>query len=707
MCQKLPLHETAGPTSNRTRPSIKRTQNNKEFHRIPRSHVSVRIPTKQKHSSVRRKVLVKALCENQGFDGLNEAYLSRTIEASCSSVDKMYHFLPNFLGMTPTSPLSVVDTPYDLIPLFNNVLALVVGFVAGAVFVGLQMSIKQTKRTMQSNTRQALAEISILDEEEIRELLGELPSWLAFDKFERGGWINKVVSAAWPYLDEATSNVIVGVLDPILQATRPSFLTTLRFERFSFGSVPATIEGVKVYENTGDAVEIDLQVFWAGDPNVILGVRAAQDTLAVPVSLTEIQCKFTLRLIFAPLIGKFPCFGALTITLTEEPELDFDLRVVGGDITLLPGLAQPLRTYIKALICSYLVWPRCITVPIPGTGYSLPAMIDNSRTGLLQIEALSHDALSDNPGELGLEVCWPGTDIIEEERVKALPDGMMLTSKPISLLVNDARRQVLRLKWYSSIVQGDIADQELELQSEATVVLDDLVRLSLFNEAAIDDIKGNWGPVTIAVELDPVDLKSTVAVVDKRFQRINSLTRKTKSVLSTVWNSVKGVQSTKRAREKRKEQRNVDQSSLLNETPTLKRKSGAKIVQLTLRYQPLKSSMDVPQAIEDQTVHTLVDGYRASSVHSIETQVTRRNQVHRVLKSDQSIAPSTLIEQMSNTSVYFARVEADVSQALERVQNLSSSQKQQLESIVKEANQSLTRASTIRNATSFESSDED
>ena len=52
-----------------------------------------------------------------------------------------------------------------------------------------------------------------------------------------------MLAAAWPYLDQATSNVIVKALDPILQATRPSFLTTLSFERFSFGGIPARIEG--------------------------------------------------------------------------------------------------------------------------------------------------------------------------------------------------------------------------------------------------------------------------------------------------------------------------------------------------------------------------------------------------------------------------------------------------------------------------------
>ena len=67
----------------------------------------------------------------------------------------------------------------------------------------------------------------------------------------------------------------------------------------------------------------------------------------MPVSLTEFECTFTLRLIFAPLLGVFPCFGALTIALMDEPQLDFDLRVVGGDVTLVPGLKVPLRSYIK------------------------------------------------------------------------------------------------------------------------------------------------------------------------------------------------------------------------------------------------------------------------------------------------------------------------------------------------------------------------
>ena len=82
-----------------------------------------------------------------------------------------------------------------------------------------------------------------LSQAEIQNLIGDVPSWLAFRDVERGGWLNKVLQAAWPYLNQATSGVIVAALDPILTATRPSFLTALRFEKFSFGSVPAKIEG--------------------------------------------------------------------------------------------------------------------------------------------------------------------------------------------------------------------------------------------------------------------------------------------------------------------------------------------------------------------------------------------------------------------------------------------------------------------------------
>jgi Ca2+-dependent lipid-binding protein len=156
-------------------------------------------------------------------------------------------------------------------------------------------------------------------------------------------------------------------------------------------------------------------------------------------------------LIFAPLIGVFPCFGALTIALVEEPSLDFDLRVVGGDITLVPGISQPLRTYIKALIGSYLVWPRFITVPMPGTGYAVPktSFKKSVPDGSLEITLNSRNGeyIGD---EIGCQVSWQTNNIIEnleEIRFRTLIEPT--ESSSIQISVQDVLNQSLILNWYS------------------------------------------------------------------------------------------------------------------------------------------------------------------------------------------------------------------------------------------------------------------
>lgn len=303
-------------------------------------------------------------------------------------------------------------------------------------------------------------------------------------------------------------------------------------------------------------MEIDLSVFWYGDPDVVLGVKAAQDTLSVPVSLTEFQCSFTLRLIFAPLIGTFPCFGALTIALVEPPELDFDLRVVGGDVTLVPGLKESLRTYIKALIASWMVWPRCITVAIPGTGYVLPVVEDESTeklpiTGLLHVQVIGHDSDHDDAeyfGEVGLAVTRGGglqNDLRQSSRRKnsdaevrvgtATERGVLKNAaREITLPVSDPTTQLLVVKWYVKGVALDekasdqssgkpqddsfknVAARTERLTGEASILLDDLMRQAPAGarEGAVGEVYGNtasatsmaagqWGPLPVSVELEP------------------------------------------------------------------------------------------------------------------------------------------------------------------------------------------------------------
>jgi hypothetical protein len=79
-----------------------------------------------------------------------------------------------------------------------------------------------------------------------------------------------VVETIWPYLDKATADAIVVNVDPILEEYRPPVFSSIKFDKFTFGNIPATVEGVKVYDTGNEgSVEADIFVVWAGNPNVV------------------------------------------------------------------------------------------------------------------------------------------------------------------------------------------------------------------------------------------------------------------------------------------------------------------------------------------------------------------------------------------------------------------------------------------------------
>lgn len=84
------------------------------------------------------------------------------------------------------------------------------------------------------------------------------------------------------------------------------------------------------------------------------------------------------RLMFKPLVDELPCFGAVCYSLRQkvvvsllfslfsfsdpslnatfilQKKLDFTLKVVGGDISNIPGLADAIEVCICSFITMYL-----------------------------------------------------------------------------------------------------------------------------------------------------------------------------------------------------------------------------------------------------------------------------------------------------------------------------------------------------------------
>lgn len=94
-------------------------------------------------------------------------------------------------------------------------------------------------------------------EKEVMILAGKTPYWLTFNSNEKVENINKLVKKMWLYYEPAICKKIIEITEPILQQTKPIFISSLKFKKITFGDVPFTITYIKILEE--DTVKITFE----------------------------------------------------------------------------------------------------------------------------------------------------------------------------------------------------------------------------------------------------------------------------------------------------------------------------------------------------------------------------------------------------------------------------------------------------------------
>ncbi|KAK9130599.1 hypothetical protein Sjap_011086 [Stephania japonica] len=191
------------------------------------------------------------------------------------------------------------------------------------------------------------------------------------------------------YPSWAASELIKTSVEPVLEQYRPIVLSSLKFSKFTLGTkfsnnaenyradarllsrtaalVPIKnplkttkdhhdsragdyLEGgVQIVEDGGEGITMELEMQWDGNPSIILDIKTRLG-VGLPVQIKNIGFTGVFRLIFKPLVEEFPCFGAVCYSLRHKKKLDFTLKVVGGDISTIPGLSDAIDV---SHICSY------------------------------------------------------------------------------------------------------------------------------------------------------------------------------------------------------------------------------------------------------------------------------------------------------------------------------------------------------------------
>ena len=247
----------------------------------------------------------------------------------------------------------------------------VLGFM-GVFFLGAYVADRRSASKL-ARARQAAAinTLSDVDAASIKHVLGYIPPWVSFPDMMRVTWLNVMLEKLWPFVDKATALKMKESVEPMMNDDehRPSSVKSISFTSFTLGTLAPKLRGVKVYASEQQSKElvVEVDIAWGGNQNIALKfipAGAAGYLFAAEVGIAHLTVSGRLRITLKPLIAELPCFGALEISLVSRPDIDFDLKVLGGDLLSIPGLGTWIHSFVEEVLADLLVYPKKLTVPM-------------------------------------------------------------------------------------------------------------------------------------------------------------------------------------------------------------------------------------------------------------------------------------------------------------------------------------------------------
>eukprot|EP00850_Spirogloea_muscicola_P020725 SM000224S07113 [mRNA] locus=s224:208503:212456:- [translate_table: standard] len=202
--------------------------------------------------------------------------------------------------------------------------------------------------------------IDQLNEKALKRLLPEIPAWVQNPDYDKLDWLNTFLRALWPYLDKAVCETVKQQVKPLIAQSKPGSIESIEFEEMTLGSLPPVFTGIKVYDTADNEMILEPILKWAGNPNIVVAVKAFG--LKATAQLVDVSMALTARATFKPLVNVFPCFTKITVCLMQKPQIDFGLKLLGGDLMAIPGLYQFVQDAIKDVVASMMLWPKTYEV---------------------------------------------------------------------------------------------------------------------------------------------------------------------------------------------------------------------------------------------------------------------------------------------------------------------------------------------------------
>ncbi|KAL1532661.1 synaptotagmin-5-like [Salvia divinorum] len=149
----------------------------------------------------------------------------------------------------------------------------------------------------------------------------------------------------WPYVDQAASQVRRDSVEPILEQYRLAILASHKFSTLTLGTVAPQFTGVAIMESEANEIVMELDMQWDGNPDIVLAIKTRVG-VALPIQVKNIG------------------FTAVCFSLREKRNLDFTLKVIGVDLSSIPGISDAIEGTIQDAIEDSITWPSVGTLEV-------------------------------------------------------------------------------------------------------------------------------------------------------------------------------------------------------------------------------------------------------------------------------------------------------------------------------------------------------
>ena len=201
--------------------------------------------------------------------------------------------------------------------------------------------------------------------------------------------INDLLERLWPHAKAAVRGEIDKFVKPYLDKAR-GYITIAALD---FGVDAPFVGGIKVYDTKSeDQIMMDVDVRVAIEPTIRIEARYKQ--FCFPVTVSSVSVAMTARVTLTGLVGKFPCFRRLGVSLADSPTIWTTVDVLGISLFDIPIIGSWAQHLVEDIALKLFGWPKELSIPIMvETAEEVAARNALEPKGILHVYLMSANSL--------------------------------------------------------------------------------------------------------------------------------------------------------------------------------------------------------------------------------------------------------------------------------------------------------------------------